>query len=400
MAGATWLIALQSFAAQAPKKEEAYDPNKPVSYYKQIRPIFQAQCQGCHQPAKAKGDYVMTEFARLLTGGENGTRHRSGQAGRQLPRQADHPGCEGEGRDAGEGRAAPRDPDRAHQELDRGRRAGRHPGQCRAGLRHGASAGLRLPPVVTSLDYSPDGKLLAVAGFHEVLLHKADGSGIEARLVGLSERIQKRALFARRHKLAVAGGSPGRMGEVQVWDVEKRKLDLSVSITFDTLYGASWSPDGKQVAFGGSDNAVRAIEAATGKQTALQPVRERLGAGHRLEHEGQPRRLRGPRHDREADRGRDRSASWTTSPPSRPARCKGGMHALARHPQRDEILIGGADGVPQIYRMERVTIRAHRRQREPHPQVPRDGGPHLRASTSRPTARRIVAAPATTRRAR
>ena len=25
----------------------------PVSYYKQIRPIFQAHCQGCHQPAKA-----------------------------------------------------------------------------------------------------------------------------------------------------------------------------------------------------------------------------------------------------------------------------------------------------------------------------------------------------------
>ena len=36
---------------------------------------------------------------------------------------------------------------------------------------------------------------------------------------------------------------------------------------------------------------------------------------------------------------------------------RGGIHALARHPQRDEILIGGADGVPQVYRMERVTIR-------------------------------------------
>ena len=49
---------------------------------------------------------------------------------------------------------------------------------------------LPLPPVITSIDYSPDGKLLAVAGFHEVLLHKADGSGLKARLVGLSERIE------------------------------------------------------------------------------------------------------------------------------------------------------------------------------------------------------------------
>ena len=31
---------------------------KPISYYQQIRPLFQAKCHGCHQPAKAKGDYV------------------------------------------------------------------------------------------------------------------------------------------------------------------------------------------------------------------------------------------------------------------------------------------------------------------------------------------------------
>ena len=45
----------------------------PISYYKQIRPIFQAHCQGCHQPAKSSGEYVMTSFASLLHGGESGT---------------------------------------------------------------------------------------------------------------------------------------------------------------------------------------------------------------------------------------------------------------------------------------------------------------------------------------
>ena len=33
------------------------------------------------------------------------------------------------------------------------------------------------PPVIPALAFSPDGRLLAVAGFHEVLLWKADGSG-------------------------------------------------------------------------------------------------------------------------------------------------------------------------------------------------------------------------------
>src|SRR5262249_50381347 len=43
-----------------------------VSYYQQVRPIFQAHCQGCHQPAKARGEYVMTAFDKLLAGGESG----------------------------------------------------------------------------------------------------------------------------------------------------------------------------------------------------------------------------------------------------------------------------------------------------------------------------------------
>ena len=52
-----------------------------VSYDKQVRPIFQAQCQGCHQPAKAGGGYVMTAFDRLLKGGEIDERGgRPGQA--------------------------------------------------------------------------------------------------------------------------------------------------------------------------------------------------------------------------------------------------------------------------------------------------------------------------------
>src|ERR1700751_3298960 len=42
-----------------------------LSYYRDIRPILQANCQGCHQPAKSKGGYVMTEFKRLLAGGES-----------------------------------------------------------------------------------------------------------------------------------------------------------------------------------------------------------------------------------------------------------------------------------------------------------------------------------------
>jgi WD40 repeat protein len=40
-----------------------------------------------------------------------------------------------------------------------------------------------------------------------------------------------------------------------------------------------------------------------------------------------------------------------------PGALRGGLHAVARHPERDEVLLGGADGVPQVYRMHRLTKR-------------------------------------------
>ena len=43
-----------------------------VSYYKQVRPIFQTNCLGCHQPARSSGGFVMTAHDKLLEGGSSG----------------------------------------------------------------------------------------------------------------------------------------------------------------------------------------------------------------------------------------------------------------------------------------------------------------------------------------
>ena len=160
------------------------------------------------------------------------------------------------------------------------------------------------PPVITSLDWSPNGELLAVAGFHEVLLHKADGSGLVARLVGMAERIESVRFSPDGTKLAVTGGRPARTGEVQIWDVAEQKLLLSVPVTNDDVFGASWSPDGKRVAFGCTDKSVRAIDAETGEQVLFQQVARRLGARHRVLGRRQPPGFGRPRHVGQADRSR------------------------------------------------------------------------------------------------
>src|SRR6266436_2149474 len=60
------MLPVESHAAES----NGAQPGTKVSYYREVRPILQANCQGCHQPAKTKGGYVMTDFKGLLKGGD------------------------------------------------------------------------------------------------------------------------------------------------------------------------------------------------------------------------------------------------------------------------------------------------------------------------------------------
>src|SRR5262245_12440711 len=64
------LFPILTALGSAPERPNTGQPTAKISFYRDIRPILQANCQGCHQPAKAKGGYVMTNFKGLLAGGD------------------------------------------------------------------------------------------------------------------------------------------------------------------------------------------------------------------------------------------------------------------------------------------------------------------------------------------
>ncbi|MGH7969205.1 MAG: c-type cytochrome domain-containing protein, partial [Limisphaerales bacterium] len=252
-------------AGDSPKaNKEGAAPS--ISYYRDVRPILQANCQGCHQPAKAKGGYVMTDFKRLFAGGDSeGAAVVPGHAEKSSILKMVTP-KDGEVRmPKGKTPLAEVEVATIRSWIEQGAQDDT-PADAIAHYDTDHPPVYARPPVVTSLDFSPDGKLLAVAGFHEVLLYENQGERLAGRLIGLSERIQSLRFSPDGRWLAAVGGDPARLGEVQVWDIEARKLKVSVPVTYDTLYGASWSPDSKLIAFGCADNTVRAIEASTGKQ--------------------------------------------------------------------------------------------------------------------------------------
>ena len=338
------------------KKEEAKADAK-ISYERQIRPILQARCFGCHQPAKAKGDYVMTSADRMRKGGDSEKASIvPGQPARSNLVTMITPDAKDEAEMPRKGKAL------AAAEIDLIRRWIAEGAEIDTAESARAKFDMEhppvytRPPVISSLDFSRDGKLLAVAGFHEVLLFKADGSERVARLVGLSERIQSLKFSPDGKKLAVAGGLPARSGEVQIWDVEKKKLDLSVPVTYDTVYGVNWSPDGSKISFACSDNTVRAIDSKTGKQVLYSLALTDWGLDTVFSKDGS--------HLVSVDRAgtvklmevaTQRFVDNVTS--ITPGALKGGITAVARHPERDEVVLGGSDGRPKVYRMHRIVVR-------------------------------------------
>lgn len=347
--------AIVSPGLSAVEKSEALPET--VSYYKHIRPVFQAKCQGCHQPSKAKADYIMTEVAALIKGGENGAAIVPGKPDEShlLELVVAAPGEERPEMPPKEEPLTGYEVSLVKKWVEQGAKDDT-PENARQEYTMANPPRYAVPPVVNSLDYSPDGSLLAVAGFHEVLVHKADGSGLVKRLVGLSERIQSVRFSPDGKKLAVAGGLPGRMGEIQVWDLEKTELILSKIVGFDTAYGASWSPDGNLVAFGLPDNTVRAIKAANGEQVLFM-------GSHNDWVLDTDWSLKG---DHLFSVGRDMTAKLTETATERfidnltsitPGALAGGINTIDRHPTQDHILVGGSDGVPQIYRTKRETKR-------------------------------------------
>src|SRR6185503_5420327 len=52
--------------------------DKPVSFYKDVFPIFKRSCNGCHHPGKLKGQLDLTTYEAFQKGGKHGAAFKAG----------------------------------------------------------------------------------------------------------------------------------------------------------------------------------------------------------------------------------------------------------------------------------------------------------------------------------
>jgi WD40 repeat protein len=336
---------LVALGASSPSDTRAAE--EPVSFHRQVRPILQQKCQGCHQPAKLKGKLLLTSFDGFAKGGTNGPSFVAGKP--DDSRVMKHLRGVGEFSLMPEGeKPLPAEQIELFTRWIRQGAKDDTPEEFKRTLVTKEPPTYTQPMTVTALAYSPDGSVLAVSGYREVLLHKPDGSELLGRLVGLSERIESVVFSPDGSLLLIAGGSAGRFGELQFWNWKERQLLRSVLPSYDTVYGAAFSQDGKRVAFGCADNSARIIETATGKQVLRLDHHLDWVFGTAFTLDGKS--IVTASRDRtvklcETDTGAF-IGNMTTLDPTQPS---SSFRGLVRRPGVDQCLTGSEDGVPRLY---------------------------------------------------
>jgi WD40 repeat protein len=320
---------------------------EPVSYHKQIWPIIQRSCQGCHQPAEANGDLIMVTFEDFKRGGLDGTPFIPGKPDESLVIELI----------SGEEPSMPKEGDLlTDEEVELFRRWIAEGAKDDTPTTDDDSIGpdrppvYTVPPVISAVAYSPDGKTLAVSGFREVLLHKSDGSELVSRLVGKSHRIQSIVYTVDGKMLGAVGGSPGKFGEVQLWDTSTNTLIKSIKTSYDTVYGASFSPDGKQIAFGCADKTARIISIADAKEILKFENHSDWVFGTIFSTSG----------THFVSCGRDTALKLVevdtgsfVDDINSSNKGYGEINTIARHPTKDQVLSAGEDRIPRLYKIFR-----------------------------------------------
>lgn len=311
------------------------------SYLRDVRPILDKNCTSCHQPASKQSDLDLTTYAGFQVGGKRGPAFVAGSPEQSLVIQfitaALKPSMP-----FGQPPLAADDVSTIRDWIASGAKD-----DSLSEIASSEPAVYHQSPVITALRFSPDGKTLAVSGNREVLLHRADGSGLVKRLPGKADRILSIAFSADGALMIAGGGTPARFGEIQFWEPREGKLLRATETTSDTVFGASLSPDASKVAVGCADNTVRAFDTATGKELYKISTHENWVLGTTF----------GIDSKRFVSVGRDRAAKLMDASAGQFLENVNQMHgelaAVARHPKADEIVIGGEDRIPYIYRMDR-----------------------------------------------
>ncbi|GIW94135.1 MAG: hypothetical protein KatS3mg110_2176 [Pirellulaceae bacterium] len=244
-----------------------------ISFRRDVAPILVDNCLPCHGAKKAESGYRVDTYERLMAEGD------SGAAG-FVPKDTD--GSEAFRRMVSDDpaermpwEADPLPPEKIEIVRRWIEQGARYDGEDPKAL----LTSIIPPPVypkgpekyafpvpVTALAWNADGNELYSSGYHEICVWNPVDGALLRRIENVPQRTMALALSPDGQLLAVGGGSPGRLGEVRIYETGSGQLERVLVSTTDVVLDVAFSPKGDRLAVAGADNILRIIEVATGKE--------------------------------------------------------------------------------------------------------------------------------------
>lgn len=244
---------------------------EPVSFLKQVAPIFVKQCVLCHGARDAKGEYQLHTFEALLA-------TESVVAGKPdestlLQRLIDE---DPEVRMPKDGDKLPDDQiELVKRWIAEGAKFdGTDPKAVITSLvpkePHPAAPEAYPSPVpITAVAFHPSGGELAVGGYHEVTIwNPADGKLLR-RIGNVAQRVYALRYSQDGNLLAVASGNPGQLGEVRLYNPADGSLVKDLATMSDCAFDVEFDAGGTRLAACGADRSIRLFDVASGQELLL-----------------------------------------------------------------------------------------------------------------------------------
>ncbi len=243
-----------------------------------MAPILVENCIACHNPRKSESKYVMTTFAQLAKGGQQGE-------GITLePGEPDASNFVEVIRPDGQPRMPYKQEPLPPQKIAIIERwvseGAKYDGNSsdedwtillRKTQQVTIPAAYPIAVPITALEFSRDGSSVAASGFHEITFWKTADLALDRRLTGLGERVYDIAYSPDGKWMATASGDPGVYGVARLWIAEEGgggKPVRDLAETQDVVFSVAFSPDSKRIATAGADRTIRVFDVDTGKLLA------------------------------------------------------------------------------------------------------------------------------------
>jgi cytochrome c/WD40 domain-containing protein len=122
------------------------------------------------------------------------------------------------------------------------------------------------PVPVLALAFSPNNERVATGGYHELLLWSAADGSVQQRITNVAQRIHAIAFNPDGTLVAVAAGTPGRFGEVRLFNAQSGELIADLASTTDEMLDVEFSRDGRRLLACGADRTIRTFDVAERKE--------------------------------------------------------------------------------------------------------------------------------------